>query len=34
VDSLKDIVDVEITIDKKDGFARVNQWVHHFGKRF
>jgi DNA repair exonuclease SbcCD ATPase subunit/DNA repair exonuclease SbcCD nuclease subunit len=25
VDSLKDIVDVEITIDKKDGFARVNQ---------
>jgi DNA repair exonuclease SbcCD ATPase subunit len=25
VDSLKDMVDVEITIDKKDGFARVNQ---------
>ena len=25
VDSLKDIVDVEITIDKKDGFARVSQ---------
>ena len=25
VDSLKDIVDLEITIDKKDGFARVNQ---------
>jgi len=25
VDSLKDIVDIEITIDKKDGFARVNQ---------
>ena len=25
VDSLKDIVDVEITIDKKDGFARVVQ---------
>ena len=25
VDSLKDIVDVEITIDKKDGFATVNQ---------
>jgi DNA repair exonuclease SbcCD ATPase subunit len=25
VDSLKDIVDVEITIDKKDGYARVSQ---------
>ena len=25
VDSLKDIVDLEITIDKKDGFARVSQ---------
>jgi DNA repair exonuclease SbcCD ATPase subunit len=25
VDSLKDIVDVEITIDKNDGFAKVNQ---------
>ncbi len=25
VDSLKDIVDLEITIDKKDGFARVDQ---------
>jgi len=25
LDSLKDMVDVEITIDKKDGFARVNQ---------
>ena len=25
LDSLKDIVDLEITIDKKDGFARVNQ---------
>ena len=34
VDSLKDIVDLEITIDKKDGFARVNQWTVHFGKRF
>jgi DNA repair exonuclease SbcCD ATPase subunit len=25
LDSLKDIVDTEITIDKSDGFARVNQ---------
>ena len=25
VDSLKDIVDIEITIDKNDGFAKVNQ---------
>ena len=25
VDSLKDIVDIEITIDKTGGFARVNQ---------
>jgi DNA repair exonuclease SbcCD ATPase subunit len=25
VDSLKDIVDIEITIDKTAGFARVNQ---------
>jgi DNA repair exonuclease SbcCD ATPase subunit len=25
LDSLKDMVDMEITIDKKDGFARVNQ---------
>jgi len=25
VDSLKDIVDVEITIDKNNGFAKVSQ---------
>jgi hypothetical protein len=27
VDSLKDIVDVEITIDKTGGYASVRQWT-------
>jgi hypothetical protein len=27
LDSLKDCVDMQITIDKKDGFAHVNIWI-------